>query len=102
MPLPVYHLRRWLVVIAVVCTLVVAGMYLRVRLHEFSVLKAIPGKMGIDIKQTATGFQVSKSDGRRTLFHIAVSALKQFKHILRAEFPNVNIVLYGRDSSRFD
>jgi lipopolysaccharide export system protein LptA len=102
MPLPVYHLRRWLVVIAVVCTLVVAGMYLRVRLHEFSVLKAIPGKMGIDIKQTATGFQFSKSDGKRTLFTIEASDLKQFKHDDRAELHNVNIVLYGRDSSRFD
>jgi lipopolysaccharide export system protein LptA len=102
MPLPVYHLRRWLVGIAVVCTLVVAGMYLRVRLHEFSVLKAIPGKMGIDIKQTATGFQISKSDGKRTLFTIEASDLKQSKSDDRAELHNVNIVLYGRDSSRFD
>jgi lipopolysaccharide export system protein LptA len=102
MPLPVYHLRRWLVVIAVICTLVVAGMYLRVRLHQFSVLRGIPGKMGIDIKQTATGFQFSKSDGKRTLFTIEASDLKQFKLNDRAELHNVNIVLYGRDSSRFD
>src|ERR1700685_373317 len=102
MPLPVYHLRRWLVVIAVVCTLVVAGMYLRVRLHQLSVLKGIPGKMGIDIKQTATGFQFSKSDGGRTLFTIEASDLKEFKPSGRAELHNVNIVLYGRDSSRFD
>jgi lipopolysaccharide export system protein LptA len=102
MPLPVYHLRRWLVVIAVVCTLVVAGMYLRVRLHQFSVLKGIPGKMGIDIKQTATGFQYSQSDGKRTLFTIEASDFKQFKLGDRAELHNVNIVLYGRDSSRFD
>src|SRR3984957_12624023 len=102
MPLPVYHLRRWLVVIAVICTLVVAGMYLRVRLHQFSVLRGIPGKMGIDIKQTATGFQFSNSDGKRTLFTIEASDLKQFKLNDRAELHNVNIVLYGRDSSRFD
>ena len=102
MPLPVYHLRRWLVVIAVVCTLVVAGMYLRVRLHQFSVLRGIPGKMGIDIKQTATGYQYSKSDGKRTLFTIEASDLKQFKLDGRAELHHVNIVLYGRDSSRFD
>ncbi len=102
MPLPVYHLRRWLVVIAVVCTLLVAGMYLRARLHQFSVLRGIPGKMGIDIKQTATGFQFSKSDGKRTLFTIEASDLKQFKLDDRAELHNVNIVLYGRDSSRFD
>jgi lipopolysaccharide export system protein LptA len=102
MPLPVYHLRRWLAVIAVVCTLVVTGMYLRVRLHQFSVLRGIPGKMGIDIKQTATGYQYSKSDGKRTLFSIEASDLKQFKLDGRAELHHVNIVLYGRDSSRFD
>jgi lipopolysaccharide export system protein LptA len=102
MPLPVYHLRRWLVVIAVVCTLVVAGMYLRVRFHQLSVLRSIPGKMGIDIKQTATGYQYSQSDGKRTLFTIEARDFKRFKLGDRAELHNVNIVLYGRDSSRFD
>ena len=102
MPLPVYHLRRWLVVIAVVCTVVVAGMYLRVRLHQLSVLRGIPGKIGIDIKQTATGFQFSKSDGKRTLFTIEASDLKEFKLNGRTELHNVSIVLYGRDSARFD
>jgi len=77
-------------------------MYLRVRLHQFSVLRGIPGKMGIDIKQTATGYQYSKSDGKRTLFTIEASDLKQFKLDGRAELHHVNIVLYGRDSSRFD
>jgi lipopolysaccharide export system protein LptA len=102
MPLPVYHLRRWLVAIAVVCTLAVTGMYLRVRLHQLSVLKNIPGKIGIDVKETATGFQFSKSDGGRTLFSIQASDLKEFKLNGRAELHNVSIVLYGRDSSRFD
>ena len=102
MPLPVYHLRRWLVVIAVVCTLVVAGMYLRVRFQQLSVLRGIPGKIGIDIKQTATGYQYSKSDGKRTVFTIEASDFKQFKLNDRAELHKVSIVLYGRDSSRFD
>jgi len=102
MPLPVYHLRRWLVVIAVVCTVVVAGMYLRVRLQQLSVLRGLPGKMGIDIKQTATGYQYSQSDGKRTLFTIEASDFKRFKLGDRAELHNVSIVLYGRDSARFD
>ena len=102
MALPVYHLRRWLVAIAVVCTLVVAGMYLRVRLQQLNVLRSIPGKIGIDVKETATGFQFSKSDGGRTLFSIQASDLKEFKLNGRAELHNVSIVLYGRDSSRFD
>jgi len=102
MPLPIYRLRRWLVAIAVIFTVVVAGMYLRVRLLQQSVLKGIPGKIGINIKQTATGFQFSKSDGGRTIFTIEASDLKEFKLDGRAELHNVSIVLYGRDSSRFD
>jgi lipopolysaccharide export system protein LptA len=102
MPLPIYRLRRWLVAIAVIFTVVVAGMYLRVRLLQQSVLQGIPAKIGIDIKQTATGFQFSKSDGGRTIFTIEASDLKQFKPDDRAELHNVSIVLYGRDSVRFD
>ena len=102
MPPPVYRFRRWLAVIAVLFTAVVAGMYLSARLRQRNVLKELPGKIGIDIKQTATGFQFSKSDGGRTLFTIQASNLKEFKLNGRAELHNVSIVLYGRDSSRFD
>jgi lipopolysaccharide export system protein LptA len=102
MPLPVYRLRRWLAVIAVLFIAIVAWMYFSVRLRQRNVLKELPGKIGIDIKQTATGFQFSKSDGGRTLFTIQASNLKEFKLNGRAELRNVSIVLYGRDSSRFD
>jgi lipopolysaccharide export system protein LptA len=102
MPLPVYRLRRWLATTAVLFTLVIAGMYFSVRLRQRNVLKEVPNKIGIDIKQTATGFQFSKSEGGRTLFTIQASNLKEFKLNGRAELHNVTIVLYGRDSSRFD
>ena len=102
MPLPVYRLRRWLVVIAVLFSTVVAGMYFYARARARDVLKEIPNKIGFDIKQTAAGFQFSKSDGKRTLFTIQASDVKQFKLNGRAELHKVSIVLYGRDSSRFD
>ncbi|MGA8622923.1 MAG: LptA/OstA family protein [Candidatus Sulfotelmatobacter sp.] len=102
MPLPVYRLRRWLLVIAALFIAVVAGMYFYARLRARNVLKEIPNKIGVDIKQTASGFQFSKSDGKRTLFTIQASNLKQFKLNGSAELHNVSIVLYGRDSSRFD
>src|ERR1700692_61126 len=102
MSLPIYRLRRWLVVIAVVFTSVVAGMYFYARARQRNVLKEVPNKLGFDIKQTAAGFQFSKSDGKRTLFTIQASDLKQFKLNGSAELHNVTIVLYGRDSSRFD
>src|SRR5271165_6238934 len=102
MPLPVYHLRRLLAVTAVLLTLVVAGMYFYARSRTTNVLKTIPGKIGYDVKQTAHGFQFSKSDGKRTLFTVEASDVKEFKLNGNAELHHVSIVLYGRDSSRFD
>jgi len=102
MPLPVYRLRRWLAVIAVLFSAVVAGMYLYARLRQHSVLKAFPGKISYDIKQTASGFQFSKSEGGRTIFTIRAKNVKEFKLNGRAELHDVSIILYGRDTSRFD
>jgi lipopolysaccharide export system protein LptA len=102
MPLKVYRLRRVLAATAILLSLVVVGMYSYARYRARSVLTSIPGKIGYGIKQTARGFQFSKSDGKRTLFTIEASDLKEFKLNGRAELHNVSIVLYGRDSSRFD
>src|ERR1700735_3496139 len=102
MPLPIYHLRRWLAVIAVLFTVVVAAMYFYARQRQRNVLKELPNKIGIDIKQTAAGFQFSKSDGKRTLFTVQAGRLKQFQLDGSADLHNVSIVLYGRDSTRFD
>jgi lipopolysaccharide export system protein LptA len=102
MPLKVYRLRRILAVTAVLLSLVVAGMYFYARSKATNVLNQIPGKIGFDIKQTANGFQFSKSDGKRTLFTVQASNVKEFKVNGNAELHNVSIVLYGRDSSRFD
>lgn len=102
MPLPVYHLRRLLALTATLLTLVVAGMYFYARSRTRNVLKEVPNKIGYDIKQTANGFQFSKSDGKRTLFTVQAGNVKEFKLNGRAELHNVSIVLYGRDSSRYD
>ncbi len=102
MPLPIYRLRRWLIVLAVMFIAMIAGMYFYARLRLRDVLKEVPNKIGIDIQQTANGFQISKSDGKRTLFTVQASNLKQFKLDGSAELHHVSIILYGRDSSRFD
>src|SRR5437868_6336724 len=102
MPLPVYRLRRLLAATALLLTAVVVGMYLYARSQTRNVLKSIPNKIGIDVKQTASGFQISKSDGKRTLFTVQASDVKEFKLNGNAELHKVSILLYGRDSSRFD
>jgi len=102
MSLPVYHLRRWLIVIAVLFTAMVAGVYFYARVRQRNVLKEVPNKLGLEIKQTAAGFQISKSDGKRTLFTVQAGSVKQFKLDGSADLRKVSITLYGRDSSRFD
>jgi lipopolysaccharide export system protein LptA len=102
MPLPIYRLRRWLVAITLLFTAVIAGMYLYARLRQRSVLKGFPGKIGYDIKQTASGFQFSKSESGRTVFTIHAKDVKEFKLNGHAELHDVSIILYGRDTSRFD
>jgi lipopolysaccharide export system protein LptA len=102
MTLPVYRLRRLLAVTAVILTAAVTGMYFYARSRTVNVLKEVPNKIGYDIKQTANGFQFSKSDGKRTLFTVQASNVKEFKLNGNAELHNVSIILYGRDSSRFD
>ena len=102
MPLPVYRLRRLLAAIAILLTLAVAGMYFYARSKATNALKSIPGKIGYNISKTAQGFQISKSDGKRTLFTVQASNVKEFKLNGNAELHNVSIILYGRDSTRFD
>jgi lipopolysaccharide export system protein LptA len=102
MPLPIYRLRRWLIAITLLFVAVVAGMYLYARLRQRSVLKGFPGKIGYDIKQTASGFQFSKSESGRTIFTIHAKDVKEFKLNGHAELHDVSIILYGRDTLRFD
>jgi lipopolysaccharide export system protein LptA len=102
MPLPVYRLRRWLAVITVLFVAVVAGMYFYARLRQHSIFRAFSGKISYDIKQTASGFQFSKSEAGRTVFTIRAKSVKEFKLNGRADLQDVSIILYGRDTSRFD
>ncbi len=102
MPLPVYHLRRLLAITTIALIVVVTGMYFSARWQIRDVRREVPNKLGYDISKTATGFRISKSDGKRTLFSVHATDVKEFKLNGRAELHNVTILLYGRDSSRFD
>jgi lipopolysaccharide export system protein LptA len=102
MALPIYRLRRLLAATAVLLTLLVGGMYFYARMKTVDVRKKITSKLPFEIKQTANGFQISRSDGKRTLFTVQATDIKQFKLNGDAQLHNVNIVLYGKDSSRFD
>ena len=81
---------------------IVAGMYFYARWRLSGVVHAVPAKLGLDIQQTAEGFSISKSEQGRTIFTVSANKAVQFKEGSRAELHNVKIVVYGKDSIRFD
>ena len=102
MPVIISRLRRWFAVAAILVCLIVAGTYFYARHRIQNALKQVPGKIGINIQQSAHGVTISKSVQGRTLFKLQASKAIQFKEGGRTEFHEVTITLYGRDSSRFD
>ncbi|MBZ5704500.1 MAG: LPS export ABC transporter periplasmic protein LptC [Acidobacteriia bacterium] len=102
MPLLVSRLRRWFAAIAIAAVLVVAGTYIYARWRVRNALTEVPGKLGIEIQQTAQGFTVSRSEEGRTIFRVQASKAIQLKQGGITELHDVAITLYGRDSSRFD
>jgi lipopolysaccharide export system protein LptA len=102
MSLSIPHLRIWFAVTALAAVTVVAGFYLRSQIAMHIALKNLPGKLGLDIQQTSEGFTLSKSENGRTLYSIHASNATQFKQGGRAELHEVNIIVYGRKSDRFD
>src|ERR1700687_5354484 len=102
MALPVSRLRQWFAWGAILMMATVAGMYFSARWRVRRVVHEAPAKIGLDIQQTAEGFSVSKSVEGRTLFSVSACKAVQLKGGGHAELPDVKIVVYGKDSSRFD
>ncbi|HTZ96288.1 MAG TPA: LPS export ABC transporter periplasmic protein LptC [Terriglobales bacterium] len=102
MSLSVTRLRRWFAAAAIVAVFSVAGVYFYARHRVQNALKQVPEKIGVEIKQTATGFTISKSEQGRTLFKVEASKAVQFQQGGRAELHDVAITLYGHDSTRYD
>jgi len=102
MPLPVTRLRRWFAACAILMIAIVAGMYFYARWRVRRAIHQVPIKLGVDIQQSAEGFSISKSFEGRTEFTVSASKAVQFKQGGIADLRNVKIIVYGRDSSRFD
>src|SRR5262249_4302168 len=101
MPVNPRLLRRLFAAGAAVVVLVVCAFYLRGILNERRDLGKIP-TMPSDVSQSTKGFTFSKSEGGRTLFTIHAASEEQLKDSGKAELHDVNIIIYGRQSNRFD
>jgi lipopolysaccharide export system protein LptA len=98
----VSRLRRWFALSAILMIVIVTGMFLFARWRLRKVAHNVPTKIGLNIQQTAEGFSISKSVEGRTHFTVSASKAVQFKEGGRAELHQVKIIVFGKDSSRFD
>jgi lipopolysaccharide export system protein LptA len=99
MRITVARLRQGIVVLACLLFVVLAGffVYARYRFRHFE--KDLPGKLGINIQQTADGFTYSQSSQGHTLYTIHASKLFQYKTGGHATLHDVEITLYGAAGS---
>lgn len=102
MRISIPRLRIWFALIAIATALVVAGFYVRGLYRRYTAVKEIPKKLGLEIQQSTSDFTLSRSEGGRTLFTVRASKAVQFKQGGRATLSGVNIIVYGRNSSRYD
>lgn len=100
MPVNPRLLRRLFAAGAVIVVLTVSAFYLR-GILKFKRVAAVP-QIPSNVAESTKGFTFSKSEGGRTLFTIHAAQAEQLKDSGRAELHEVNIVIYGRQSNRFD
>src|SRR3954447_25589510 len=96
------RLRSWFAASAVIILLIVAGFYLYARWRVHHAIQHAAQKLHVNIQQSTEGFTLSKSEGGRTLFSIHAKRAEQFKQAGRAVLHEVNIIIYGDNSDRFD
>lgn len=99
MPLTIARLRQGILILAALLVAVLIGffVYARYRLHRFE--KDLPGRLGVNIEQTASGYTYSQSSKGHTLYTIHASKLVQYKQGGNAALHDVAITLYGPDGS---
>src|SRR2546429_7025797 len=103
MPSRIERLCNWLVIAALCMLLIVAGFYGYARYRVAKAVRELPPKLGVEVQQSTEGFTYSQSVAGRTIFTIhAARAIRYKGETGRAELKDVNIVVYGRQSNRFD
>jgi lipopolysaccharide export system protein LptA len=91
-------LRLWILAATGLLLVVVAGFIFYGRYRFRHIEKDLPGRLGINIQQTANGFTFSQANGPHTLFVLKAAKQVQMKsgHVL---LHDVDITLYGPPGS---
>jgi lipopolysaccharide export system protein LptA len=102
MPVNIPRLRYWFAAAAALIIAVVAVFYFYARMQADRVVTQVPNKLPAGVERSTVGFSYSKSEGGHTLFTVRARQTTQYQQGDRAQLKDVNIVIYGRQSNRFD
>ncbi|HEY1936625.1 MAG TPA: LptA/OstA family protein [Candidatus Angelobacter sp.] len=102
MPFDPKRLRKLFAASAVLVFLIAVGFYIHGIFKGRGVLPETPKKIPSNVATSATGFNLSKSEGGKKLFTIHADSVQQYKDGGRAALHDVSIVVYGRNQDRSD
>jgi lipopolysaccharide export system protein LptA len=87
---------------AVLVFVIAGAFYLRGIFQGQAVIHGTPGNIPSGVEKSATGFNLSKSEGGKTLFTIHAASVQQYKEGGRAALHDVSITVFGRNQDRSD
>jgi lipopolysaccharide export system protein LptA len=78
------------------------GFYLRGFFKPQETIPDTPKSIPSGVEKSATGFNLSKSEGGKTLFTVHAASVQQYKEGGRAALHDVSITVFGRNQDRSD
>jgi lipopolysaccharide export system protein LptA len=102
MPFDPKRLRKVFAGGAVFVFIVALGFYLHGVFKPQEAIPDTPKNIPSGVEKSATGFNLSKSEGGKTLFTIHAASVQQYKEGGRAALHDVSITVFGRNQDRSD
>jgi len=102
MPFDPKRLRKIFAGGAVFVFVVALGFYLHGIFKPGETIPDTPKNIPSGVEKSATGFNLSKSEGGKTLFTIHAASVQQYKEGGRAALHDVSITVFGRNQDRSD
>src|SRR6476469_10679314 len=102
MPFDPKRLRKVFACGAVLVFVIALGFYLRGFFKPQETIPDTPKNIPSGVEKSATGFNLSKSEGGKTLFTIHATSVQQYKEGGRAALHDVSITVYVRNQDRSD
>jgi lipopolysaccharide export system protein LptA len=93
---------RWAAGIAILLTVVVAGVYVRRAMRQSRAQREAPPAVAAAVEKQSAGFSFSQVEQDRTLFTIQASRATEFKDQDKSQLEEVAITIFGRRGDRHD